>query len=372
MSNYNAENYTVTKSKSKSSKKTNTTTSYYGSFGSLSQRVQYDGKGTKNETQFPEFINICKYTQEELKETLPVLLVQAGYDVQIGDGYIYAKGDVPVLLTAHMDTVHKEPIKDFYEYYEEEKNRHILSSPQGIGGDDRCGIYMILEIIKSHKCSVIFCEDEEIGGVGSKKFCNNAELVAELSGLNYMIELDRANDKDAVFYSCDSEKFTKFIEDNTGYKEAHGSFSDISNLAPAAGVAAVNLSCGYYNAHTTSEYVVVEEMLNTIEVVKKLLDVECEQFEYVKKKYSDYYGGYYSGYYSGRYYDGYGYGNSYNQYRSFLFQVYKDDKLQEYIANGKTLTEAVGRFLMDNPTMTYNDIYDYEDYGMYVGVGGWV
>ncbi|MBO6179870.1 MAG: hypothetical protein J6O04_11890 [Selenomonadaceae bacterium] len=35
-----------------------------------------------------------------------------------------------------------------------------------------------------------------------------------------------------------------------GYRTAFGSFSDISVIAPALDVAAVNLSSGYYYAHT--------------------------------------------------------------------------------------------------------------------------
>ena len=35
-----------------------------------------------------------------------------------------------------------------------------------------------------------------------------------------MIELDRANSKDAVFYECDNKDFTEYITSSTGYKEA--------------------------------------------------------------------------------------------------------------------------------------------------------
>lgn len=331
----------------------------------------YTYKGNKNQTAFPEFVKLCMYTQERLKTILPKMLLNAGYtDVIAGDGYIYAKGTVPVLLTAHMDTVHKESVRDFYEYIDE-KGNHILSSPQGIGGDDRCGIYMILEIIKEHKCSVLFCEDEETGGVGSDKFCKT-EFINELADLKYLIELDRANATDAVFYDCESPEFTKFIEENTGYKEAYGSFSDISNLAPECGVAAVNLSCGYYHAHTLGEEVNVEEMLNTIEVVKNLLKVECKQFAYVKKKYS-YYGGYYSGYYSGynNYYGGYGnsryrkyYDDDDDYYESAILYVtfYDGITYEEKTATyyGVTESSAWLKFFKENPNCCWNHVLDYE------------
>jgi len=317
-------------------------------FGSLSSKTAatYTYKGRKNQTEFPDFIDLCLPTQEELKVILPQKLVDAGYtDVVVGDGFIYAKGTVPVLLTAHMDTVHKQRIVDYYEYVDK-NGRHILSSPQGIGGDDRCGIYMILEIIKEHKCSVLFCEDEETGGHGSDKFCKT-DFIAELAELNYLIELDRANATDAVFYSCDNPEFTKFIEDNTGYKEAWGTFSDISNLAPDCGIAAVNLSCGYYHAHTLIEEVVVEEMLNTIEVVKELLSVESEQFMYIRKKYASY-GGYGYGY-------GYGYGGNYGGYYGNYYDDDDDDWYDNYCArkhNNNKTTKDPG-YEKDEVTILY-------------------
>lgn len=340
----------------------------YSSFGSLSNRTTqaYVYKGKKNKTEFPEFIKLCKMTQEELFQILPLRLMNAGYeDVYIGDRFIYARGDLPYLLTAHMDTVHRETVKDFYEDIDNNGN-HIISSPQGIGGDDRCGIYMILEIIKECKPYVLFCKDEEVGGVGSKAFCNTA-FINELSDMKYLVELDRMNGTDAVFYRCDNKEFTKFIVDNTGYKKAYGSFSDISTLAPACGVAAVNLSCGYYHAHQLAEEVNVEEMLHTIEVVKKLFEVECEQFEYVAEvnrysSYRGYYGvGNYYKSYNSRYYD-----DDYEDEDDFMYIAYVTYNDREHnatgygYASGKTKEEAKLNFFINYPKVCYEDVITME------------
>ena len=229
-----------------STNKTTTVTSYGNWKNTYKEPHIY--KGVKNKTEFTEFVALCKLTQNELKDMLPKKLLESGYkDVISSDGFIYARGEMPILLTAHMDTVHKIPVIDFYEYVDA-KGNHIISSPQGIGGDDRCGVYMILEIIKEYKPYILFCEDEEIGGIGSGKFCRT-DFIDELEDMKFLIELDRANEKDAVFYDCDNKEFTKFIEDTTGFVETWGTFSDISNLAPQCNVAAVNLSCGYYHAH---------------------------------------------------------------------------------------------------------------------------
>ena len=368
---------TTTKVTTKATTQTTTQTTTkndipFGSYGSR-KTTTYTYKGVKNHTEFPEFVELCKYTQAELKQILPKRLINAGYtDVVIGDGYIYAKGTVPVLLTAHMDTVHKEPVKDFYEYIDDKRD-HIISSPQGIGGDDRCGIYMILEIIKEQKCSVLFCEDEESGGQGSTKFCKT-EFINELADLKYLIELDRMNGTDAVFYDCENDDFTEFITTNTGYKEAYGTFSDISHLAPACGVAAVNLSCGYYSAHTLYEEVNVEEMLNTIDVIKHLLTVESEQFEYVEARYSGYgyiYGRRYNSYYNDDYDYGY-YGKSNNGYGKNIY--YEEEQIvvldvifydgetkqsKEEIYYGDSEGQAWFEFFKANPNTTWNMVMDY-------------
>lgn len=223
-----------------------------------------------------KFVDVCRMSQQEVKEYMRKYLIQKQYEVANHDGFLYAKGDIPVLLVAHMDTVHKQPIKTTITA------NGKISSPQGIGGDDRCGIFIIMNIVKELKCSVLLCEDEELGGVGARKFAKS-KFINNLD-VNYIIEFDRANAHDAVFYGCDNAEFTDFVTEATGYKEAFGSFSDISVIAPAAKIAAVNLSCGYYKAHTTDEYVVYEEMMDTIEAAKELIGRECGEFEYVPQR----------------------------------------------------------------------------------------
>lgn len=363
--NANINTYSITKTKS----------SYYDWNDWKKEKEIHVYRGKKNQTEFPDFLDLCKATQSQLKASLPIKLLNAGYrDVIVDNGYIYAKGDIPILVTAHMDTVHKEPVKDFYEYIDE-KGNHIISSPQGIGGDDRCGIYMILELIKEFKPYVLFCEDEESGGIGSSRFCKT-HFIKELEEMKFMIELDRANGNDAVFYDCDNPDFTTFIEETTGFKEAWGSFSDISNLAPKAKVAAVNLSCGYYHAHTLKEEVNVEEMFKTIEAVKKLLTTESEQFEYIEAKQYGY-GGY--GYY-GYGYSGYSRRNrwdcwdDYEDYEDDKDEYSDEDKIALYVEFYEGITfeenykeyyapteaEAWVKFFKDNPNTSWNLVLDYD------------
>lgn len=228
-----------------------------------------------------KFVDICRMTQKEVKSYMTEYLASREYKVENQTGFLYAKGDVPVLLVAHMDTVHTLKPSEIKEV------NGKISSPQGIGGDDRCGIFIIMNILKNLKCSVVLCEDEEVGGVGAKIFAKS-DFINQLD-VNYIIEFDRKNANDAVFYSCDNKDFTEFVTDTTGFKVAYGSFSDISIIAPAAKIAAVNLSCGYYNAHTTDEYVMYDEMMDVVQAAEVLIKTECDKFEYVARAYPSIY-----------------------------------------------------------------------------------
>ena len=54
------------------------------------------------------FEEILRMRQKELKHYLSGYLKKAGYSVINKKGFLYAKGEVPVLLVAHLDTVHQE------------------------------------------------------------------------------------------------------------------------------------------------------------------------------------------------------------------------------------------------------------------------
>lgn len=226
---------------------------------------------------------ILCHRQNQLKKRLAEALRKEKYKPVSKDGYLYAPGEVPALLVAHLDTVHRLPVKTICR----SDSGDILMSPQGIGGDDRAGVWMVMELIKSHKCHVLFCEDEEVGGVGAHKFIRSG-IHPEV---NFILEFDRAGSCDAVFYDCDNPEFKEFVC-RFGFNEEYGSFSDISVLAPALGIAAVNLSAGYFGAHTLGEYINLPMARANIRKVKRMLDAPSSFFEYVERPRHRVYPGY--------------------------------------------------------------------------------
>lgn len=285
------------------------------------------------------FARMLRKTQAELKTYLESRLKSTGRQVITDDGYIFSQGNVPVLLVAHLDTVHKEiPKEIFYD-----DNTKTLSSPQGIGGDDRCGVYMILKVLDKFNCSVLFCEDEEIGAVGAQKFIDSEHI----KGLefNYIIEFDRKGNNDAVFYDCDNIEFEDFITKEF-FKTSWGTFSDISWLAPALGCAAVNLSCGYYKAHTVNEYIVVPEMEAIIEAACKIIarTKESDKFEYIEAK--------------NPYKSQYAYEDWYLDDFYTIVYLAKDGKKSYYDTVALSEDEAIGKFCKNHPEIPYINIFD--------------
>ena len=293
------------------------------------------------------FEYLCGMSQKALKKALVKELKDKKRNVIVGEGYIYSDGKLPILLCAHMDTVHKELPKEII--YKD----GTISSPQGIGGDDRCGVYMIMEIIKELDCKIAFFEDEEIGGVGSDLF-SCSDTIKELDGkINYVIELDRKGKTDSVYYELDNYDFEKFINKEY-FKTQYGSFTDICNICPELGVAGVNLSCGYYKQHTVEEYVDLKEMETIIKEVKKLIERSDDTvFEY--KERVSYWNKWKSSVYTWS--DGWGDTKQYSQDEYYVMYVNGSVEEMEYVFADSEL-EAVGTFLMNNPTLTYNHIIE--------------
>lgn len=187
------------------------------------------------------------------------------------DNFILVHGVAPVMLIAHLDTVHEEPVRQICT----SDDGNILMSPQGIGGDDRCGVFALVKAyaLSPVKPWLLFTCDEEVGGVGAEDFClayEQGQLPSELSALKFLVEIDRRGANDAVFYECENPDFEAYIT-GKGFVTAQGSFSDISVIAPTLDVAAVNLSSGYYNAHRLHEYIVRSELERTIQKVCEIV-----------------------------------------------------------------------------------------------------
>ena len=156
------------------------------------------------------------------------------------------------ILVAHTDNVldgEREPVFDL--------NRRCISGRNvGIGFDDKAGIMAIISLwrhFKDQRFRIIFPADEEIGGVGSE-----AMDPTWYTDAKWILELDRKGSKDFIQVSgttrlCSDEFAKKFEE--MGFEKATGTFTDVNKFKLSADwINMANLSIGYYNPHSNSEY----------------------------------------------------------------------------------------------------------------------
>lgn len=227
-----------------------------------------------------EMLKYLLQLDQNQMQTLLIKFLNKHYTKVINKkNYIIAVGNIPIGLVAHMDTVFKQPPKNFFYDNEEQ----VLWSPDGgLGADDRAGIYAIIKIIEAgFRPHIIFTRDEEIGGFGAKSLIKNFPI-SPFKNLKCLIELDRQGKDDSVYYQCNNENFEDYIN-KFGFITDWGTFTDISIIAPQWKVAAVNLSVGYFNEHSAREYLKINFLNETIEKVINILKNEpvMSKYEYI-------------------------------------------------------------------------------------------
>lgn len=175
-------------------------------------------------------------------------------------------------FVAHCDTV----AKDDSVYKIPVVLRYgVLYRPKNIlGADDRAGVNLILNHAK--KINFIFTKDEEIGCLGAKELAENEEFIKDCEEkINFFIELDRRNGTDLLGNEhgyCSKELADDILKVLSKFKDTYGVLTDIDEFMDIR--QGVNLSVGYYNAHTATEYLVEKEFNYIDSKIEELAQIE--------------------------------------------------------------------------------------------------
>ncbi len=145
----------------------------------------------------------------------------------------------------------------------------------GLGADDRAGITAMWLLRKSGH-SILITDGEESGGIGAK--AASRMIPEQLSEHLFAVEIDRQMDQEMVFYDVSTKDFEAYMQQQTGYRIDRGSYTDIKDVCNAAGICGVNLAAGYWNQHQTSETLSYDAWLRTYNQVRRLCNMEHEQF----------------------------------------------------------------------------------------------
>jgi hypothetical protein len=106
------------------------------------------------------------------------------------------------------------------------------------------------------KLNFIFTRDEETGCIGARAMLRDDNFWYQVEQLPCAIELDRKGNSDIIEY-CSKDLTAEIIKACPTYRPELGLFTDVTewdHLIPA-----VNLSVGYYNAHTNLEYLSIAD-----------------------------------------------------------------------------------------------------------------
>lgn len=204
------------------------------------------------------------------------------------DGNLYVtkgKSDVYPCYVAHTDTIHDLIPQDAYTlyYYQDEPDHPLFAwneaedAPHGIGGDDKCGVFLCLVMLRDlDACKVAFFRDEERGCIGS-----NLARMEWFSDVGFAFQADRRGNSDLIRNSSGTElyggdEFLPIINGmmgKYGYHNAYGTVTDVRTLKEKGlAVCAFNISAGYFNPHSDEEYVVPDDLWRTVCFVKELTE----------------------------------------------------------------------------------------------------
>src|SRR6056300_219287 len=244
------------------------------------------------------FINLLSVPSKTYQEEMMVEHICSVLDTMPGVTYyrdemmnIYAKkgelseGNYFPMFVAHTDTVHtivedKITVKETqmskpntfgmkFDGTQHESLYGVTSQgePTGIGGDDKCGVFICLELLRVlSNVKVGFFVSEETGCHGSSKCDPNF-----LHDVGYIIQYDAPGNQ-LITETCSGvrlfEENGEFINRalpviqktmETDMEQQSHPFTDVSQIKKKSDVSCINLSCGYYQMHTPNEFVVLDD-----------------------------------------------------------------------------------------------------------------
>jgi tripeptide aminopeptidase len=219
------------------------------------------------------------------------------------------EGEFYPMFIAHTDTVHnkidkivvkEEKLKRPYTFgknfddtlVDVLKAYDVNDLPTGIGGDDKCGIFICLELLKQlDKVKIGLFVSEETGCHGSSKCDENF-----LQDVGYITQYDapgnhliteicsgvRLFERDGEFFTKTSKVITESFG-NEMLVQSHP-YTDISQLKKKIDVSCINMSCGYYNMHSPQEFISIEDVKCAIEAGKNMVkELGLKKYEYQYK-----------------------------------------------------------------------------------------
>ena len=195
-------------------------------------------------------------------------------------------------VVAHIDTVH-----EITEFSVVENNYKLSAikpdgSPTGIGGDNKAGVFVCLELLdRFDNLKAAFFVSEEVGCLGS--YLSDPIF---FENVGYAIQFDAPFNNWVSHYSDGVELFSPesdffeivnqiFEESLPNYYGVLGNhpYTDVSALKVLYNFSCLNYSVGYYNMHSINEYVSIMDVDLCLNTAVKLVSALGEHlYEFPK------------------------------------------------------------------------------------------
>ena len=191
-------------------------------------------------------------------------------------------------LACHLDQVQALHSDDFevkqeddmlYGWSEQNQRR------EGLGADDKNGIFICLRCLEECPCVKVFMAvGEEKGCIGSSR----ADMSFFKDSL-YVLEPDCKGGQEVHTnlkgVPCASDEFVKALQLETNdYTLTDGKGSDIFALTlNGIGVSCANIPAGYHHPHKDDEYCVIAELEHTLGFIRHFITTEHRRFPHIFK-----------------------------------------------------------------------------------------
>ena len=129
----------------------------------------------------------------------------------------------------------------------------------------------------------MFFREEETGCKGSSE-----AVMSFFDDVRFVIQPDRKGDSDLItsigYAGLCSDKFMEALEpEKWGYMEENGLMTDILTLKEnGLGVSCINVSCGYYNAHTDEEITVKKDLTKSLMFIEHIIEDCTDVYSHVQ------------------------------------------------------------------------------------------
>lgn len=218
--------------------------------------------------------------KEFVRSCLKGLSLQIVED-EIGNLFI-TKGvaDTYPCITAHLDEVHLPCERNIVvagdKVYAVNENKNQV----GCGADDKNGIWIAINLLHTRPVLkvALFVEEEKVGeiaGCRGSRACN----LSFFDNAQYVLACDRKASTEVVYIGknntqlCGKDFIPEELLSEFNYQMVEGGKTDVVELKMRGlKIPVCNISCGYYNAHTSEEYTIFSELQHSLRFVKAIIE----------------------------------------------------------------------------------------------------